>query len=172
MIEGADNRSVLVIGGTGMLMPLCRSLPAKQLILAARFISHSDLIANLSGEVRCIPLDYTDKTSQSRFLEQLANWTSINLCVLWIHSDATDFSKRIIQIVSRFPNHPTIVHVFGSNTRPDDLARYAKKYKISFIPVQLGRVQTSNGTRWLTHEEISQQVATAIVGNYPDLDIC
>jgi|GEM_PF-5166024 len=163
------DRRILVVGGTGMLMPLCASLPPNELILAARFVSHSGAMDRLFAEVMCVPLDYTDGTSQSKFLEQFTSWTGLKVCVLWVHSNAWGFSKRVIEAASRCPEPPLIVHVFGSNHRPNDLALWSRERNTRFTAIQLGSVQTSTGTRWLTYQEISRKVAAALSNEYPNL---
>ena len=123
----------------------------------------------LSDEVICVPLDYTDDRSQSRFLEQLASWSDLKLCILWIHSNAWEFSKRIIEAVSHFPEPPPVIHIVGSSNRPHDRALCSGGYKMRFTAVQLGSVQTATGARWLTHKESSRKVASTLSKEYPNL---
>jgi hypothetical protein len=171
LISNTNNRRVLVVGGTGMLMPLCNALPSNELILAARFISHSDTTARLSAEVMRVPLDYTNDESQFKFLRQIKTCHGLKFCILWVHSKAWGFSKRMIETVSRFPEPPVVVHVFGSSNRSNDLAGWSSANNTEFIPVQLGSVKTLVGFRWLTHQEISEQVIKAIRDNYPNFQL-
>ncbi|MEG9884897.1 MAG: hypothetical protein V6Z86_09920 [Hyphomicrobiales bacterium] len=62
-------RRILVVGGTGMLATLCRALPPRQLIVAARFVSNAAEVAALSPQGPRIPLNYRSERSAGEFLK-------------------------------------------------------------------------------------------------------
>ncbi len=165
-MSNISNRDHLIIGATGMLAPLCRSISADRLIVSARFISNQQQVAKLSADVMQIPLDYTDKQSQLEFLSQLSEWQQLKYCILWIHSYAHEFSFQMIETLAKFDNGVKIIHLFGSTADDSRLVDYAikcaRKYAVDFYPVRLGTKQTMTGQRWLTHKEISEEVSEVL----------
>ncbi len=161
MSENAQTatRDHLIVGGTGMLMPLCQSLPPQNLMVAARFVSNKIAVSALDKRVKKVSLDYDNEQSQADFLQQLSQWQGLKYCVLWVHSHAHDFSCRILETLSTFDAPPKVIHVLGSQADDKKLTHCAQKYDINFTSVKLGRVATSNGWRWLTHKEISEKVS-------------
>ncbi|WP_212112407.1 short-chain dehydrogenase [Bartonella queenslandensis] len=152
----------LVVGGTGMLAPLYQSLEPQEVIIAARFFSHKTQLEALQNKHLCVPLDYDCAASQAQFLEAVKQWHGLKYCVLWIHSPAHAFSCALIEQLALLPHPPCILHIFGSNIHDQMIVECARKNKIDFISIQLGQKATSKGFRWLTHQEISQQVLDAI----------
>lgn len=164
-------RRILVVGGTGMLAPLCRALPPQQLAVAARFVSNAAEVAALSPQVLRIPLNYRSERSAGEFLKQLVGWGHLACCILWVHSRAHRFSRTLIETVSRRTHPPHVVHVFGQGTPSDALTDWASQCSVPFSAIRLGSVATATGWRWLTHAEISQQTASALTDTFPDLRI-
>ncbi|WP_375622829.1 MULTISPECIES: short-chain dehydrogenase [unclassified Bartonella] len=152
----------LVVGGTGMLAPLYRSLEPKEVIIAARFLSHKTQLEALKNKQLCVPLDYDCATSKAQFLKAVKQWHDLKYCILWIHSSAHAFSCALIERLALLPTPPCILHIFGSNTHDKMILDCARKNKVDFIPLQLGQKTTPKGSRWLTHQQISQQVLDAI----------
>ncbi|MGF7156944.1 hypothetical protein [Bartonella heixiaziensis] len=58
MIKNDEQYRYLVVGGTGMLAPLCQSLKPQEVVIAARFLSHRDQLEVLQKNYMCVPLDY------------------------------------------------------------------------------------------------------------------
>lgn len=154
----SSKKQYLVVGGTGMLAPLCQSLPPSQLIIAARFVSNQSQVQALKDDVMTVTLDYQDDTSKVAFLDNLSHWHHLKYCILWIHSNAHEFSHQIIRAVSKLDTPPQVIHIFGTNIDDSQLLQYAKSLGVSYSSVKLGHVDTASGWRWLTHDEISQQV--------------
>ncbi|UNF28846.1 short-chain dehydrogenase [Bartonella krasnovii] len=152
----------LVVGGTGMLSPFCQSLKPKEAIIAARFFSPKVQLEALQKQQLCIPLDYDCAASRTQFLEAVKQWHGLKYCILWIHSAAFAFSCALIEQLALLPKPPCILHVFGSNVHDQMITEYARKNKVDFISIKLGQKKTSKGSRWLTHQEISQQILDAI----------
>lgn len=169
--DGAKRR-VLIVGGTGMLAPFCRMFDPNEVVLAARFTGNVDAVARLSKRILRVVVDYRSATSRETFLARMAEWPDLTLCVLWVHSPSHDFSQAVIAQLARRPAPPLTVHVFGSGRSPGPVFAAAHQVGAFFIPVQLGHADTPSGPRWLTHDEISRQVAEAIPpGHVPSPDL-
>ncbi|WP_273758533.1 short-chain dehydrogenase [Bartonella sp. AU55XJBT] len=152
----------LIVGGTGMLSPFCQSLKPKEAIIAARFLSHKVQFEAFQKQHLCIPLDYDCAALQTQFLEAVSQWHNLKYCILWIHSSAFAFSCALIEQLALLPKPPCILHIFCSNVHDQMITECARKNKVDFIPIQIGQKTTSKGSRWLTHQEISQQILDAI----------
>lgn len=161
----------LVVGGTGMLAPLCQAAQAYQPIVAARFISNQGQVEQLPKTTLRIALDYTNEQSIAAFLASFNTWHNLSCCVLWVHSHAHDFSVELIQAASQRKQPPAIIHLFGSGTDTDLLEQHAAAAQVPFSAVQLHAVDTSAGRRWMTHREISSLAAQAINGLRPDMNL-
>ena len=161
----------LVVGGTGMLAPLCQAAQAYQPIVAARFISNWGQVGQLPETTLRIALDYTDKQSVAAFLASFNGWHNLSCCVLWVHSHAHDFSAELIQAASQRKQPPAIIHLFGSGTDTQVLEQHAAAAQVPFLAVQLHAVDTSSGKRWMTHSEISRLAAQAINVLCPDMNL-
>ncbi|PIT68134.1 short-chain dehydrogenase [Bartonella tribocorum] len=152
----------LIVGGTGMLAPLCQSLKPKEVIIAAHFLSHKVQLEAFQKQHLCVPLDYDCAASRTQFLEAVKQWHGLKYCVLWIHSPAHAFSCALIEQLALLPTPPCILHILGSNIHDQIITECAHKNKVDFIPIHLGHKKTSKGLRWLTHQEISQQILDTI----------
>lgn len=155
-------RRYLVVGGTGMLFPFCRSVAPENLIVAARFVSNEDNLSLLSDAVKKVSLDYEKTSSRRQFLQYLSQLEGLRYCVLWVHSQAHDFSCQVIEILATFDKPVKVIHIFGSKNDEQTLVAYADKYQVDFTLVKLGQVQTETGWRWLTHNEISAKVTATL----------
>ena len=171
MTNSASQRRFLVVGGTGMLAPLCQALPAKELIIAARFVSHQSQILAFSSAVQRVQLDYHSVPSANRVLQNLALWPNVQSCILRVHSPAQSFSQAVIQAFAQRRKPPHIIEVLGSQATPTDLSRIAKLNPIRRTTVRLGRHQEPTGWRWLTHREISATVAVPLMKDHPALEL-
>jgi len=169
MTNSASQRRFLVVGGTGMLAPLCQALPPQELIIAARFVSHQSQLVAFSSAVQRVQLDYHSVPSANGFLQKLALWPNVQSCVLWVHSPAQSFSQAVIQAFAQRRKPPHIIEVLGSQSTPTDLRRIAKFNPIRRTTVRLGRHQEPTGWRWLTHREISAKVAVPLMKDHPKL---
>lgn len=73
-----SKRQYLVVGGTRMLAPLCQSLPPKQPITAARFLSNQSQVTAFTDEVMAVALDYDNDCLKAAFLKSLSQWATLN----------------------------------------------------------------------------------------------
>ncbi|MBQ66634.1 MAG: short-chain dehydrogenase [Marinovum sp.] len=147
MTNNASQRRFLVVGGTGMLAPLCQALPPKELVIAVRFVSHHSQLLTFSNAVQRVELDYHSVPSANGFLQNLALWPNMQSCILWVHPPAQSFSQAVIQAFAQRRKPPHIIEVLGSQATPTDLSRIAKLNPIRRTTVRLGRHQESTGGR-------------------------
>ena len=155
------NRNFLVIGGTGMLHDFCMRLPADKLVMASRFVSHTDNVKSLPPTVEKISLDYSEPQSCDAFFAKVAMMPSLHYCILWVHSPCHDFSRKLMEHFARLQNPPKFIHVFGTTNMGNKatvMKEFASDLGVEFHSIVLGSVKTEQGNRWLTHDEISQLV--------------
>lgn len=158
---------VLVVGGSGMLAGLARTLCARadRVSILSR---NEKRIRAVSDAVEPIVCDYNDGVALSEALSQIE---APDLVVAWIHGRAPQarraFAKCLIA-EGRF------VQVLGSAvadpTHPERLAEMAKAadaLPIDYQAVVLGFAVEKGASRWLTNEEISTGVLSAIESEKP-----
>ncbi|WP_370930861.1 short-chain dehydrogenase [Bartonella sp. DGB1] len=160
--KNTSNYRYLVVGGTGMLVPLCEALGLDKVIIASRFLSNKSEIERLCMKAKCVYLDYYCETSRLQFVKDLGQWTDLEYFILWVHSSAHAFSCQLIDQISTWTRPPHIIHIFGSKAESVMIAEHARVNNISYTEVRLRRKILTSGWRWLTHQEISQQVLEAL----------
>jgi len=158
---------VLIVGGSGMLAGLARSLcdhAAKVSVLAR----NEKRIRSISDTIEPIACDYNDGVALSEALSQIE---APDLVVAWIHGRAPHARRAIAECVlaeGRF------VQVLGSAhadpAHPERLAEIAKSAEglpIDYQAVVLGFIVERGKSRWLTNAEISDGVFAAIESEQP-----
>jgi molybdopterin-guanine dinucleotide biosynthesis protein A len=144
---------VLVVGGTGMLAGLSRSLAARGHLVTVVARRPVDLGAG----VEQLALDYRSSESLERGLARaVAERGPAELAVAWIHTDAPAAPAAVARAVAPGGR---LVQVFGTRVWPLQLVPIHLAYR----QVLLGSV----GGRWLTDEEISAGVLAAIAADRP-----
>lgn len=154
-------RHVLIVGGTGMLAGLAEALARDggRLSLLSRRVSE---VAGGDG----FDCDYHDEADFVRALEAaIAKAGPVDLAVAWFHTLKIPAPRRLAERVQG-----RMFQVLGSATgdpaHPDRLGRAAAVADglpdCSLRQVVLGFKVDEGGSRWLTHEEISQGVLEAI----------
>jgi NAD(P)-dependent dehydrogenase (short-subunit alcohol dehydrogenase family) len=158
---------VLVVGGSGMLAGLCRSL-----------VEHSDTVAVLARNekriraigpsIEPVVCDYNNGVSLAELLSDIA---LPDLTVAWIHGRAPHARRALAEHVrpeGRF------VQVLGSAhadpAHPERVAEMAQAVEglpIDYQAVVLGFVVEDGKSRWLTNTEISDGVLAAIASGAP-----
>jgi len=156
------SEKILIIGGTGMLTPLCNAIAPHNLILAARFKSNLNFVNKVDDATRMIPLDYMNNESQKSFFREIDSFTDIAACVLWVHSKGHSFSQSLINYFARRQDSPKIIHVFGSAANRSSISDFSIPLSILFDTVALGSVRDGLSTRWMNHLEISEMVADSL----------
>jgi molybdopterin-guanine dinucleotide biosynthesis protein A len=152
----------LVVGGTGMLAALTRSLAERGHVVtsvARRATLPPDNARNtvLQGRIAPLALDYRDGAHlRAGLARAVAERGPIELAVCWIHTDAPDAPRIVAEALAPGAR---LVQVFGTRTWP-----------LEHVPVHVAYRQVllgSGGHRWLTHEEISAGVLAAVDADMP-----
>jgi hypothetical protein len=158
---------VLIVGGSGMLAGLARSLcdhAAKVSVLAR----NEKRIVAVGDRIEPIACDYNDGVALSEALSQIE---VPDLVVAWIHGRAPHARRALAECVlaeGRF------VQVLGSAhadpAHPERLAEMEKAVEglpIDHQTVVLGFVIAGGKSRWLTNAEICDGVFAAIGSEKP-----
>lgn len=166
---------VLVVGGTGMLREVVLHLAAegnRVSVIARRTTGLRGLeleASRLSGSVNPISLDYRNS---AKLREELAKGDSLygpaSLAICWIHSEAVEAPFVVAGVISRGPSCCRFFEILGSAA--SQLARLGRDRSSEFrhFPnllyrqIILGFVIEPGGSRWLSHEEISEGVLNAV----------
>jgi hypothetical protein len=157
----------LVVGGSGMLAGLCRSLvtcSGKVSVLARS----ERRIRAIAPDVEPVGCDYNDGPALSEALAALA---PPDLVVAWIHGHAPTARRAFAECVSvdgRFVQVLGSAH--GDPSHPERLAEMARATEglpIDFQVVVLGFVVESGRSRWLSNDEISAGVFAAVESGAP-----
>ncbi len=151
----------LVVGGTGMLAGLTRSLAERGhpvTVVARR-------PAELGPRVSQLELDYRDTEALRRGLAEAVRARGpIELAVAWIHAVAPEAPRTVADAVAA---GGLLVHVFGNRVRLLDPAPAHLRYR----QVRLGGVREPSGFRWLTDGEISSGVLAALHAAGPIVEV-
>lgn len=141
----------MVIGGTGMLAYLCRSLAEcghPLSVLARR-------PADLGPGVSCFPCDYTDP---DRFEHAIRSAISAlgkpEVLITWIHSSAPNAAEHAVRLTN--PSRHLRILGSASAQRPNPGPSEVVGERII-----LGFAHDQGTSRWLTHHEISEGVLRA-----------
>lgn len=160
-------RHALVVGGSGMLAGLSRSLLdiSDRVSVLARSAERVRAIAPALEPVIC---DYNDATAVSDALNVLP---PPGLVVAWIHGRAPELRRAL---ASRVTPGGRFVQVLGSAhgdpshpERLSEMAAAAESLPVTYQAVILGFALDAGRSRWLTHEEISTGVFHAIMADVP-----
>ena len=153
---------VLIVGGSGMLAGLARSLcdhAAKVSVLAR----NEKRIRAIGDAIEPIACDYNDGVALSEALSQIE---APDLVVAWIHGRAPHARRALAECVLA---EGRLVQVLGSAhgdpAHPERLAEIEKTVEglpIDHQTLVLGFVAEKGKSRWLTSAEICTGVITAI----------
>ncbi len=154
-----SRRTTVVLGGTGMLWPLCLRLDAGGDEVHA--VGHQPRPLTPEPSVICHAADWNDRSSYVALLEQLAALTPANV-VAWLHSDSAIQHEEALAILK-----PKVyIEVVGSATIHQGDAGLLEPPMSSTCScrqrVILGEHRGPAGRRWLTHSEISDGVFEAL----------
>lgn len=115
------------------------------------------------GKVLSILVDYRESHILLRCItDTISVHGPIGLAVFWIHRDAPDALRIMADEISRHAQEPwRLFHVRGSTAYLHrELPQVAAN--CLYREIILGFVTDENTSRWLTHEEISGGVITAV----------
>ncbi|HCT43804.1 MAG: short-chain dehydrogenase [Phycisphaerae bacterium] len=158
---------VLCIGATGMLAGCVRGLIARGDRVTALARSQSSLSA-LSESVpaadrdrlRTHPCDYRDLEALAHALRSIPVHPSAAIC--WVHTPA----EPVLELVRALFPDIDLLRVVGSSTEVPrgDGARFDRI-------VRLGFVIEGDRSRWLSNEEISNGVVSALLSGQPSTTV-
>jgi molybdopterin-guanine dinucleotide biosynthesis protein A len=144
---------VLVVGGTGMLLPATHFFARRGYAVTA-IARHSIPVGPGATLVRS---DYRDDEAlAAQLAEAVAQRGPIELAVCWIRTDAPDAPRIVAEALAPGAR---LVQVFGTHVWP-----------LERIPIHVAYRQVLLGAkdgRWLTHEEISGGVLEAVDRDLP-----
>lgn len=116
-----------------------------------------------ADSINPIVVDYRELEKLQRCVrESISEHGPIELAVFWIHSDGSDVSHVIASAISRCAKNPwRLFHVRGSGAH---LYPESPPVPSNFLyrQVVLGFVVDADGSRWLSHDDISSGVVSAI----------
>lgn len=155
----------LVVGGTGMLRKVSRTLALdRPVAVVSRGGERLDSLVAKSPSVIPVAVDWKRTRDLERALWKVTKETgAFALCVAWIHSDAAEAPTAVAPFVRGHFYH--VLPCEAAGPKPPDPGRrerFAKFPDLAYHEVVLGWVPEKGGSRWLTNEEISRGVLTAI----------
>ena len=163
----ATFQHALVVGGSGMLAGLCRSLCAcsGSVSVMAR---NEKRIRSIAPEVEAIACDYNNGRALAETLSQIE---PPDLLIAWIHGRAPQARRALAECVAaegRFVQVLGSAHADPSHPeRLTEMAHAADGLPIDYAAVLLGFVMESGRSRWLTNAEICDGVLGAIESGVP-----
>lgn len=157
-------RTVLVVGGTGMLAPAVRTLlnVGRTVVLVAR---HASRFEHPAGDLVAVDSDWSDPETLAEATRQATSDRDVGAALLWVHLPHRDPVTAALD--SALPRDATFVRLWGTGSGyPRDDARAAIRLEARIVrEAYLGSVAEPRGWRWLTHEEISTGALEALAGD-------
>lgn len=153
----------LVIGGTGMLLPVVKEL-AEQGYTVSVIARQPAILQQLENDqITGYTCDYHDTQTLIKTINQtISDHGPIDLTVAWIHSTATEAAFAIAKLVTGDFLHILSASAGNPEYRdPFRVARIKTLPNLSYRRVILGFIPTQNGTRWLSNEEIASGILSA-----------
>jgi hypothetical protein len=159
----------LIVGGTGMISGV-----SKWLIKTVKYVSvvgrNKQRLQRLHpGDDKTgfqpVSLDYKDTEDLRKFLRQSIQKNGpVDIVVSWIHSDAPDAIPAIFEEINHCQQEQwRFVHIKGSSRDlPAIQSQITVPINCLYRDVQLGFKMEGDVSRWLTHEEISKGIISAI----------
>jgi len=153
---------VLIVGGSGMLAGLGRALceRAERVSILAR---NEKRIRAVSDAVEPLVCDYNDGVALA---EALSLIEAPDLVVAWIHGRAPQSRRAFAECLSAEGRFVQVLgSALGDTAHPERLAEMAKAadgLPIDYQAVVLGFVVENGQSRWLSNDEISAGVLSAI----------
>lgn len=160
-------KTVLVVGGTGMLAKATRHLAdhAAQLILVSRDSHAAAKRLGLSG-ANCISADWSSAPAFLAATQPAIDRFPPDLIVLWMHQTGRGARLGLLDMVRSSNCRIVDIHGSGGGNVQDRVAQrrlQAMQAGCRYTAVVLGSVPERDGSaRWLTHDEISLGVIQAI----------
>lgn len=178
--DGGNRPHALVVGGTGMLRGLSLGLAGQGYTVSViarnnqRLQSLAEAAAEFSGHINPIAVDYGQgEQLRASLVRAIEAYGPVVLAVCWIHSTAPEALRQVAEAIAASSTSCRLFHIRGSaaanpaekaNRLPEWLDRYPQ---IRYRQVILGFVVETEGSRWLTHQEISDGVLAAVRNDAP-----
>ncbi|ARI77864.1 short-chain dehydrogenase [Halobacillus mangrovi] len=167
-------KHALIIGGTGMLSNCCVQL-AKQGYHLSILARNEEKMDSLKKKIDPISkmtkllVDYTAEDKlRTAIRKAIQTHGPVSLVVSWIHSTAPEAPQVVIDEVSASGEPFRFFHILGSSSDP---VAYKEALSLPsqghYRTVLLGFFKEKEGSRWLTHGEISNGVGDAIEKDEP-----
>jgi hypothetical protein len=159
-----------MVGGTGMLRRVSRTLALKHTVaVVSRGGERMEALRAKAPAIIPVAVDWRRTRDLERALWKVVDRLgAFALCVAWIHSDAPKAPEAVAQFVQG-----RYYHVLGSEAAdpsdpdPERRARFQAMEDLTYHEVILGFVRQGAGSRWLTEDEITRGVLTAIAWAKP-----
>ncbi|MFD2630428.1 short-chain dehydrogenase [Oceanobacillus kapialis] len=163
--------NVLVFGGTGMLAE-ATGWVANHATHTIAFGRDPHKLARLAKNYRIETknLDYTDMDAlRENVINAYKEHKAIHMVVAWIHRTSPQAVFVIKDTLNQLQPHQqwTLLLIKGSSSRLSDIKETQEESlpNCTIKEVRLGFKIEAQGSRWLTHGEISDGVIQAIRGN-------
>ncbi|WP_269317977.1 short-chain dehydrogenase [Exiguobacterium sp. KJ 601] len=155
-------KHILIVGGTGMLAEPTSYLAIEQdVTIIGRDKKKMASIVQRNPET-CHPLivDYREEEALSSALQHAVQQNSpFDRVIAWVHRG----SGKAMQISLEHSETAEVIHILGSRANSE----YEKRClcfneQQTYRQVQLGEIHEMASVRWLTHDEIVEEVLDAI----------
>lgn len=157
----------LVVGGSGMLAGLCRSLCdcSSRVSVLAR---NERRIRAISSDIDAVACDYNNDIALA---ETLSGMEAPDLLIAWIHGRAPHARRALAECVAADGRFLQILgSAHGDPSHPErlaEMARAAEHLPIDYQAVVLGFVTGDGRSRWLNNDEICAGVLAAVQSAEP-----
>ena len=160
----------LVVGGTGMLMPVVKQLIDDGYMvsviasLSSSLQALSSYLSSQASNLNALAVDYHDEDRlQQVLLEAIRTHGPITSTVAWIHSSASAAPLVIAELVTGDFFHLRSASVSQPDFQdPFDVISIKALADIDYYQIILGFVLENSAARWLTNQEIAQGVIAAM----------
>jgi hypothetical protein len=161
------NRS-LVIGGSGMLAGTSLWLAelSKEVYVSGRNILKLQKLVDKKRNIIPLIIDNKDQRNFKESLDKIKG--RIDLVVAWIHSDAKDSLDVLIRDLA-YRRGETKLYVINGIANGNQTV--SPNENISYNIIRLGFIMENENSRWLTDEEISNGVISAIRSGKSDYTV-
>lgn len=163
--QGRERGVILVLGGTGMLLPAVRQLlwEGKELVVAARRASRA--LQGVTGSVTAVDADWSQPAQYARLCMEAIAGREVLGVLLWEHQPHRDAVTRAIEPL--LSQATRIVRLWGSASGDPRVKARASYRPVAgdLCEVYLGSATGPEGRSWLTHEQISQGALAALRGD-------
>lgn len=164
--------TIVIIGGTGMLLPAAKELSEQGLEVAVVARHASDVVRTVATEL-IIPID-ADWSEPEKYLDTVRSAMqqhTVTGMITWIHRPYRD--QLMLGLAELVEPGGRIVRLWGSSSGdPATIAARSPRPKgFSLCEVYLGANRQGNNMSWLSHEQISRGALEALRGEMSELTV-